>query len=131
MSLQLEVDLASGVPPYEQIRSQVVAHASAGRLRAGDRLPTIRALATDLGVAAGTVARAYRELEVSGVVSTRRRTGTVVAAGAPATDVALGRAASAFVAAARAEGLTDEAVLDLVRGELLTPVSDLRSGLSL
>jgi len=124
VSLQLEVDLASGVPPYEQIRSQVVAHASAGRLRAGDRLPTIRALATDLGVAAGTVARAYRELEASGVVATRRRTGTVVAAGAPAADDALGLTAAVFVAAARAAGLGDEAVLDLVRGALLAPERD-------
>jgi GntR family transcriptional regulator len=124
VSLQLEVDLASGVPPYEQIRSQVVAHASAGRLRAGDRLPTIRALATDLGVAAGTVARAYRELEASGVVATRRRTGTVVAAGAPAADDALGLTAAVFVSAARAAGLGDEAVLDLVRGALLTPERD-------
>jgi len=124
VSLQLEVDLASGVPPYEQIRSQVVAHASAGRLRAGDRLPTIRALATDLGVAAGTVARAYRELEASGVVTTRRRTGTVVAAGAPAADDVLGLTAAVFVAAARAAGLGDEAVLDLVRGALLTPDRD-------
>lgn len=124
MSLQLEVDLASGVPPYEQIRSQVLAHAAAGRLRAGDRLPTIRALATDLGVAAGTVARAYRELEASGVVTTRRRTGTVVADGAPATDDALGRSARVFVATARAAGLGDEAVLDLVRGALLAPARE-------
>lgn len=121
MSLQLEVDLASGVPPYEQIRSQVVAHASAGRLRAGDRLPTIRALATDLGVAAGTVARAYRELEAGGVVTTRRRSGTVVAEGAPATDDAMSATVRAFVTTARAAGLGDEAVLDLVRGALLTP----------
>ncbi|MGV8968481.1 MAG: GntR family transcriptional regulator [Cellulomonas sp.] len=124
MSLQLEVDLGSGVPPYEQIRSQVVAHASAGRLRTGDRLPTIRALATDLGVAAGTVARAYRELETNGVVTTRRRTGTVVAAGAPAAGDTLGLTAAVFVAAARAAGLGDEAVLDLVRGALLAPERD-------
>lgn len=119
MSLQLEVDLASGVPPYEQIRTQIVAHASAGRLRVGDRLPTIRALATDLGVAAGTVARAYRELEVTDVVTTRRRTGTVVSAGAPAVDDALERLVRRFVATARTAGLDDESVLDLVRGGLL------------
>jgi len=77
----IEVDLTSGVPPYEQIRLQVLAHVSAGRLSPGDRLPTIRALATDLGVAAGTVARAFRELEQAGVVTTRRRTGTVVRPG--------------------------------------------------
>ncbi|NMR18852.1 GntR family transcriptional regulator [Cellulomonas fimi] len=121
MSLQVAVDLTSGVPPYEQIRSQVVAHASAGRLRAGDRLPTIRALAADLGVAAGTVARAYRELETAGVVTTRRRTGTVVARGAPAVDDALDAAVRRLVTTARTAGLGDEGVLDLVRGALLAP----------
>ncbi|WP_298456486.1 GntR family transcriptional regulator [uncultured Cellulomonas sp.] len=121
MTLQLEVDLASGVPPFEQVRSQVLAHVAAGRLRAGDRLPTIRALAGDLGVAAGTVARAYRELEATGVVTTRRRTGTVVADGRAATDDAVTRAAHALVSQARAAGLADAEVLDVVRGALLAP----------
>ena len=119
MSLQVEVDLSSGIPPYEQIRLQVMAHVSAQRLRAGDRLPTIRALAGDLGVAAGTVARAYRELETAGVVTTRRRTGTVVAAGAVAADTMLQREADAFVASMHAADLDDEAILALVRGALL------------
>ncbi len=121
MTLHLEVDLGAGVPPYEQIRSQVLAHVAAGRLRAGDRLPTIRALASDLGVAAGTVARAYRELEASGVVATRRRTGTVVAAGRDATDDGVARAADQLVTRARAAGLGDAEVLDVVRGALLRP----------
>lgn len=119
MSLQVEVDLASSVPPYEQIRLQVTAHIAAGRLRTGDRLPTIRALASDLGVAAGTVARAYRELEATGVVTTRRRTGTVVAEGSARPDKAAREAAARFVDTARAAGLADEEVLDLVRGTLL------------
>ena len=119
MSLQVEVDLAAGVPPYEQIRLQVVAHVAAGRLRGGDRLPTIRALAVDLGVAAGTVARAYRELEAAGVVTTRRRTGTVVAAGTVGPDHGLRDRARDLVTAARAAGLADGDVLDLVRGALL------------
>lgn len=123
MSLQVEVDLASGVPPYEQIRVQVLAHVAARRLRAGDRLPTIRALAGDLGVAVGTVARAYRELEAAGVVTTRRRAGTVVTdAGAksdPATDAGVRVAAARLVAAGRASGLDDDEILDLVRGALL------------
>lgn len=122
MSLQVEVDLASSVPPYEQIRLQVLAHVSAGRLRTGDRLPTIRALATDLGVAAGTVARAYRELEAADVVVTRRRTGTVVAEGAVTADDPMRVAAARFVTTARAAGLTDDDVLDLVRGALLARV---------
>lgn len=119
MSLQIEVDLAAGVPPYEQIRTQVLAHVSARRLRAGDRLPTIRALASDLGVASGTVARAYRELETAGVVVTRRRTGTVVADAVVPADGSLRAAADRLVAAARSSGLDDDAVLGLVRGALL------------
>ncbi|HQY32342.1 GntR family transcriptional regulator [Actinotalea sp.] len=119
MTVHVEVDLTSGVPPFEQVRLQVVAHVAAGRLRAGDRLPTIRDLATDLGIAAGTVARAYRELEQGGLVVTRRRTGTVVAEGTPAPDQGLRDASVRFVATARAAGLADEEVLDLVRGALL------------
>jgi len=119
MSLVVEVDLSSSVPPYEQIRLQVLAHVSAGRLRSGDRLPTIRALATDLGVAAGTVARAFSELESAGVVVTRRRTGTTVADGTAGPDADVRDAARHFVDAARAAGLGDDEVLDAVRGALL------------
>lgn len=119
MTAALEVDLTSGVPAFEQIRAQVVAHVAAGRLVAGDRLPTIRALATDLGLAAGTVARAFRELEADGVVETRRRAGTVIAEGASVpTDLAR-RAAETYVAAVRAAGLTDDEALVLVHGALL------------
>ncbi|MBD8080557.1 GntR family transcriptional regulator [Cellulosimicrobium arenosum] len=117
--LRVEIDLASGVPPYEQIRAQVVAHVASGRLAVGDRLPTIRALASDLGLAPGTVARAYRELEAAGAVTTRRRAGTVVSDGATAADVVARHAANELVRTARAVGLSDDAVLDLVRGALL------------
>jgi GntR family transcriptional regulator len=118
-AIQVEVDLTSSVPPYEQIRLQVLAHISAGRLRTGDRLPTIRALSADLGVAAGTVARAFHELESAGVVVTRRRTGTVVADGAAHHDDTVSAAATAFVTVARSAGLADGEVLDAVRGALL------------
>lgn len=119
--LQITIDLESGVPPYEQIRAQIMGHVSAENLRAGDRLPPIRALATDLGLAAGTVARAYRELELAGVVTTRRRAGTVIADGAVAADVLVQQAARAFVDQVRATGLPDDAILDAVRGALLSP----------
>lgn len=84
----LTVDPGSAVPPYEQIRSQIEAMVATGTLAAGDRLPSIRQLAHDLGIAAGTVARAYGELEQEGLVVSRRRTGTVVADGvaAPAAE---------------------------------------------
>lgn len=119
MTTRLEVDLSSGVPAYEQIRTQVVAHVAAGRLAAGDKLPTIRTLATDLGLAPGTVARAFRELELAGVVVTRRRAGTVIADGVPVPADAPRRAAVAYVRAVRAAGVSDETALDLVRGALL------------
>ena len=78
--MRIVVDLSSATPQYEQIRAQVVAHIASGMLERGERLPTIRNLAADLGIAAGTVARAYRELESAGHVSTRRKIGTVVTA---------------------------------------------------
>lgn len=68
------------VPPYEQIRTQVEALINGGLLPVGHRLPPIRQLAADLGLATGTVARAYQELEAAGLVTTRRAAGTVVAA---------------------------------------------------
>ena len=76
----LEVDPRSAVPPYEQLRQQVTALVRAAVLTSGTRLPAIRQLANDLGLAGGTVARAYRELENDGIVTTHGRHGTVVAA---------------------------------------------------
>ncbi|MCB7136809.1 GntR family transcriptional regulator [Cellulosimicrobium marinum] len=116
--LRVEIDLDAPDPPYAQIRAQVVAHVAAGHLSPGDRLPPIRALASDLGLAAGTVARAYRELEAAGVVVTRRRAGTVVADGVTPSDVDARRAARDLVATARHSGLDDATVLDLVRTAL-------------
>lgn len=75
----LVVDPRSPTPPFEQIRAQVVELVHDGRLLPGTRLPTVRRLAGDLGIAANTVARAYRELERAGVVETRGRHGTFVA----------------------------------------------------
>lgn len=72
----LRVEPESPLPPYEQIRSQIATMASSGVLKEGSRLPSIRQLASDLGLAGGTVARAYRELERDGVIVTRGRHGT-------------------------------------------------------
>ncbi|NMM32088.1 MAG: GntR family transcriptional regulator [Cellulomonas sp.] len=121
MNLLLEVDVASSIPVFEQVRLQVVAHVAAGRLTPGDHLPTIRALATDLGVATGTGARAYRVLETAGIVTTRRRAGTTVASGVASADAAGQHAARVYVDTARAAGLSDEAALALVRGALMRP----------
>jgi DNA-binding transcriptional regulator YhcF (GntR family) len=75
----LTVDPASAVPPFEQLRVQLLAQMQAGALVAGTRLPTVRQLASDLGLAPGTVARAYKELEAAGAIETRGRGGTFVA----------------------------------------------------
>jgi DNA-binding transcriptional regulator YhcF (GntR family) len=118
-SVEIAVDIGSPTPPYEQIRTQVAALVHAGALAEGDRLPTVRALAADLGVAAGTVARAYTELEADGLVEGRRRFGTVVTG--TAGDPAGGRlrvAANRLVATARADGLADDAILLAVHDAL-------------
>lgn len=85
MSNQLRVDLSSPVPPFEQIRAGVAGLIRQGDLAPGTRLPTVRSLAADLGVANGTVARAYRELEAAGLVDGQGRRGTAVAAAPPPT----------------------------------------------
>lgn len=77
--MRVSVDADDPTPPYEQIRGQVARLIEAGRLAPGDRLPTVRQLAGDLRVAPGTVARAYKELEMAGLVETRRAAGTRVA----------------------------------------------------
>ena len=69
--MRLVVDPQSSVPPYEQVRTQVASQVVDGRLPAGTRLPTVRQLAADLGLAVNTVARAYRELETDGVIVTQ------------------------------------------------------------
>jgi DNA-binding transcriptional regulator YhcF (GntR family) len=65
----VRVDPSSPIPPYEQIRSQIATMITIGALPESHRLPTIRQLAADLGLAGGTVARAYRELEQFGFIS--------------------------------------------------------------
>jgi DNA-binding transcriptional regulator YhcF (GntR family) len=113
----LEVDPRSAVPPYEQLRQQVTALVLGGALTPGARLPAIRQLANDLGLAGGTVARAYRELESDGVVSTHGRHGTVVA-GPPRTPpppAGLLDAARRYAAEAERAGATLDDALTAVR----------------
>ncbi|MEH3078609.1 MAG: winged helix-turn-helix domain-containing protein [Quadrisphaera sp.] len=118
--LGVRLDRAAGAPaPWQQVHDQVVAAVDGGRLVPGDRLPTVRALAEELGVAAGTVARAYRALEASDVVSTASRAGTVVRDRTAQRGDAAARAAAASLAReAVAAGLDDDAALSLLRGAL-------------
>ncbi|MGD9954931.1 MAG: GntR family transcriptional regulator [Candidatus Nanopelagicales bacterium] len=118
----LTVDPSSAVPPYEQIRSQIEAMVATGTLAPGDRLPSIRQLAHDLGLAGGTVARAYTELEQAGLVVSRRRTGTVVADGvaAPAAERRrrLAEAAEQYARTAALLGVAVDDAQDAVRRAL-------------
>ena len=76
----VEVDAASPVPPFVQLYEQIAEMAASGSLPRGARLPAVRQLASDLGVAPGTVARTYRELERDGIIETRGRHGSFVRA---------------------------------------------------
>lgn len=118
--LTVDVDDASLVPPYEQIRSQIASLIEAGSLPTGFALPPIRQLAADLDLAPGTVARAYRELDGAGLVTGRGRSGTKVAPhgalGAKEIDRRLTQAARKYLNLAKALGVSaEEAVAELHR----------------
>lgn len=112
--MQLRLDPDSPTPVFAQIVDGVVEGVRAGRLVPGERLPTVRGLAGDLGIASNTVAKAYRVLEEEGHVETRGRGGTVIAprkdGGGPAEQVT-----REFVRTARNLGLDLEQTIGLVR----------------
>ncbi len=111
--MELTVDPESKTPPYAQVRDQIAALVLAGELAGDARLPAIRALASSLSVAPGTVARAYGELEEAGLVVTAGRNGTRVIG--QAADVELASAADGFLALGRMKGLDREALVALLR----------------
>jgi GntR family transcriptional regulator len=86
LAVTLKIDQRSGVPVYRQIIDQVLGGIAAGKLLAGDQLPTVRQLAVDLAINPNTVVRAYRELEIREVLSTQQGTGTFLTAKKPAID---------------------------------------------
>jgi len=79
MPISFRLDPASGVPFYRQVIDQILAAVATGALHAGDQLPTVRALAVELQVNLNTVAKAYKELEIRGVLDTQQGSGTYVA----------------------------------------------------
>jgi DNA-binding transcriptional regulator YhcF (GntR family) len=117
--VEIAVEPDSGVAPWRQVRDQIAARVGTGELAVGARLPTIRQLARDLGLAAGTVARAYRELEIAGVLQTNRRQGTVVAQRVVPDAAAeqLRVAAAGYVTSARALGFGEEAAIAAVQAQ--------------
>src|SRR5215468_5483956 len=76
--LRFRLDLHSGVPVYRQIIDQVRGGVASGALTVGDQLPTVRQLAVDLAINPNTVVRAYRELELGGLLETHQGTGTFI-----------------------------------------------------
>ena len=118
IDIRLDVDHGAAAPPYEQVRTRIADLAATGALPAGTKLPPVRRLAADLGLAANTVARAYRELEHAGLVETRGRAGTVITARAARIPAEAQRAAERYAERARRLGVPPEAALELVRAAL-------------
>ncbi len=115
---KLVVDASDPTPPFEQLRRQLAAIVGSGELSPGDRLPPVRQLAADLGLAPGTVNRAYRELERAGLVLSRAGRGTTVAAGVTVSPARrsdeLAQLAAGFIGTARRLGADPEAIADAV-----------------
>ena len=114
---QFQLDLQSGVPVYRQIIDQVLGGISAGGLKPGDQLPTVRQLAVDLSINPNTVVRAYRELEIREILSTQQGTGTFITEKTVKTNEVehqrqLAQLASDFLARAGAAGITLHELLD-------------------
>ena len=115
---QLRIDLKSGVPFYRQIIDQVLTAIASGALVPGNQLPTVRQLAVDLSINPNTVVRAYRELEIRGILSTQQGSGTFIASGQEMRgdeverQQRLSRLAGEFVARAGGEGFTLQELLD-------------------
>ncbi|MBK8458918.1 MAG: GntR family transcriptional regulator [Micropruina sp.] len=112
------IDSSSQVPVFEQVRDQLAQAVQSKRLAVGDRLPTVRTLAADLGLATNTVARAYRELEQAGVIETRGRLGTFVSVqgSQSATEAAI--ATAAYAKRIRELGISADEAVALIRAAL-------------
>jgi DNA-binding transcriptional regulator YhcF (GntR family) len=122
--MKVHIDLDSTVRPYEQLKSQIRSMAADGTLEADTRLPPVRQLAEDLGLAPGTVARAYRELEEEQVLITRGRHGSFVTTDArqvlddlEATRL-LSEAAKRVAIVAKQTGTSDKAAIAAVKAAL-------------
>ncbi len=121
------IDSASSVPPYEQLRVQVLEGVRSGAFPPGAQLPTVRRLAEQLGIAPNTVARSYRELERDEVIETRGRNGSFIASTGDATQRQAAVAAAAYAERIRQLHLPEDEAVELVRRALahsLTPIAD-------
>ena len=117
---EFRLDLKSGVPVYRQLIDQVLGGMAAGALAGGHQLPTVRQVAVDLSINPNTVARAYRELEIRGVLETQQGTGTFISHQKVKRDDVererqLAQLVADFVARAGAAGFTVDDLLERLR----------------
>jgi DNA-binding transcriptional regulator YhcF (GntR family) len=112
------IDNASSIPPFEQVRAQLAQQINDGALPVGAKLPTVRALAAELGLATNTVARAYRELESASLLQTRGRAGTFIGADGDAGKAKVSAAAAEFVAVVDGLGIDRAVALAIVTAAL-------------
>src|SRR3954470_18914295 len=124
------LDLHSGVPVYRQIIDQVLGGMAAGTLAGGDQLPTVRQVAVDLAINPNTVVRAYRELEIRGVLETQQGTGTFISNQKVQRNEVerrrqLNQIVSEFVSRAGASGFTVEDLMEQLH-ELATDTNKKR-----
>jgi GntR family transcriptional regulator len=125
---EFRLDLHTGVPVYRQLIDQVRAGIACGSLTSGDQLPTVRQLAVDLAINPNTVMRAYRELELGGLLETHQGTGTFISDRKPEKRTVererqLSQMAGEFAARAGAAGFTLEELLDRMRELLPHPAA--------
>jgi GntR family transcriptional regulator len=126
-TFRFRLDLHSGVPVYRQIIDQVRGGLAAGALAVGDQLPTVRQLAVDLSINPNTVVRAYRELELGGLLETHQGTGTFISAqklqgGNQERARQLSRIVEDAVSRAGAAGFTVEDLIEELRELATEPV---------
>ncbi|MEV0388220.1 GntR family transcriptional regulator [Nonomuraea sp. NPDC050643] len=112
------IDAASPVPPFEQLRVQLARQIQDRTLAVGARLPTIRHLAADLGLAVNTVGRAYRELEEAGLIETRGRAGSYVSAAGEEGRERVRRAAADYAAVVASVGIDAGEAIHIVQAAL-------------
>lgn len=119
--MMFAIDLNSTVAPFEQLRLHIIEAVRSGELAPGAKLPTVRGLADELGLAPNTVARAYRELEQDEVIETRGRGGSFIAATGDTTHRHAQQAATAYADRAAQLGLTPDEALAIVTAALRAP----------